>query len=212
LHSTGHFPYTGIYLNHHLNAEVGLTYKYKNFGAFISKNVDFVDGHSASNYATTGIYRTFKLTESLKVSPHVGYFLRQSYSLMDEPSDAWAAVVVALAITRRLTIENTILAGNLVRHHRNVSLANRLNATLLIGAFRIDAYTWYLHSPNGSFHFVSSSLAVTSPDWVITAAISARVQVAMLQQVTREKPENAMHRGFLISLIVPIDLSPKNRN
>jgi hypothetical protein len=51
-------------------------------------------------------------------------------------------------------------------------------------------------------------VAITSPDWMITNSISARVQVAMLQYVTNERPEGAMNRGGLISLIFPIDLSP----
>jgi len=211
-HSTCHSPFSGIYLNHNFNTEINLSYKYKQIGAFITKNVDIADVHSPINYTTLGIYKTFHLSESVKVMPYVGYFLRQSYSFMDDHSDLWACLVVRFTLNRWLTIENTALIGNLVRHHSKASLANRLNATMLVGKFKVDAYAWYSHSFNSALHFVSTSLAITSPDWVITPSVSARLQVAMLQQVANEKPEGAMHRGVLISLIVPIDLSPNKKS
>jgi len=43
LHSAGHSLYSGAYLNHHLNLEMNLTFKYKQMGAFMSKYVDFAD-------------------------------------------------------------------------------------------------------------------------------------------------------------------------
>ncbi len=131
---------------------------------------------------------------------------------MDDASDLWACVVVTLAVSRNVTIENTVLAGNLVRHHPNVSITNRLNAMLRVGRFKVDAYAWYVHSSGSPLHFVSSSLAITSPDWVITPAVSARIQVALLQHMSSEKPEGSMRRGMLVSLIVPVELSARKKS
>jgi len=211
LHSTGHSPYSGVYLNHHLNAEVGLNYKYNGFEAFISKNIDLVEPNSPINFMTAGISKSFQLTRSIKLTPYAGYFFRQSYSFVDDNSDMWAAVVVKLIVNKWFAIENTMLFGNLIRHYAHASIANRLHLSLSIGKVKFDAYTWYTHSISNP-HFVSTSLAITSPDWVITKSISARVQVAMLQYVTTLRPEGAMNRGGLISLIFPIDLSPTVQN
>lgn len=211
LHSTGHSPYSGIYLNHHANAEVGLLYKYGQSGAFISKNVDFVDVHSGVNFTTIGIFKSFQLSESFKLTPYLGYFFKQSHSFMDENSDMWACIVARFTINRWLAYENTALLGNLIRHYSNASLANRMNVILLIGKFKLDAYAWYNHSFNSGPHFLSTSLALTSPDWVISKTISARVQVAMMQQISNEKPDGCMKRGGLISLIVPMNLSMNER-
>jgi hypothetical protein len=210
LHSTGHSIYSGIYLNHNANAEIGLSYKYKQIGAFINKNVDFADVHSSINFTTIGVFKSFQLSESIKLMPYMGYFFKQSHSFMDDNSDAWTCVVVRFKINRWLVLENTTLLGNLIRHHSKASLANRMNALILIGKFKLDAYVWYTHSLNNGPHFVSASLAITSPDWVITQSISARVQIAVLQQISNEKPDGCMYRGGLISLIVPIDLSMNN--
>jgi len=209
-HSTGHSPYSGVYLNHNANAEIGLVYKYNQIGAFINKNVDFADIHSAINFTTIGIFKSFQPSGSLRLTPYVGYFFKQSHSFMDDNSDVWTCVVVNFTINRWLALENTTLLGNLIRHHSNASLANRLNAAILIGKFKLDAYAWYTHSLKSAPHFVSSSLAITSPDWVITPSISARVQVAMMQQISNEKPEGAMRHGGLVSVIVPINLAMNN--
>ncbi len=208
-HSTGHSPFSGSYFNHHSNGEIGLSFKTKPINAFINKNVDFADMHSSINYTTVGIFKPFQLNESVTLTPYVGYFFRQSHSFMDDNSDAWTCIVVRVAVNRWLAIENSTLVGNLIRNCSKASLANRANATMLIRKFKLDAYAWYTHSFNKASHFVSASLAITSPDWVISQSISARVQVAVLQQIANEKPDGSMYRGGLISLIVPIDLSVK---
>ncbi|HEX5168214.1 MAG TPA: hypothetical protein VFW11_03515 [Cyclobacteriaceae bacterium] len=206
LHSTGHSPYSGVYLNHDPNLEIGLSFKYKQMGGFITKNLDFVDVHSPVNYTSIGVYKSFQLSESFKIMPYVGYFFGQSHSFRDDNSDMWSGVVMQLKVNPWLTLDNTALFGNLIKHHTHASVANRVNATALVGKFKLDAYVWYAHSLRAP-HFVSASLAITSPDWVITPSISARVQVAMLQQIANKTPEGAIYRGALMSLIIPIDLS-----
>ena len=206
LHSTGHSIYSGQYLNHHPNAEINLSYKYKRFGASITKSTDVVDLHSSVNFTTIGLSKSLKLSESLTVIPYVGLFLRQSNSFADDASDAWACVVVRYRLTSFLVVENTALVGNLIRHKKKASLANRLNAMLSIGKLKVDAFAWYCHSVNSKKHFVSTARG-SSPDWVISPSISVRLQVAMLQQVSPEKPEAAMRRGGLVSLTFPVSLS-----
>jgi len=206
-HSTGHSPFSGSYFNHHSNGEIGLSFKTKQISAFLNKNVDFADVHSSINYTTLGIFKSFQLNESVTLTPYIGYFFRQSHSFMDDNSDAWTCLVARVKVNRWLAFENSTLVGNLIRHHSKASLANRINATISIWKFKVDAYTWYSHALKSASHFVSASLAITSPDWVITQTISARLQVAVLQQISNERPEGCMYRGGLISLIVPIDLS-----
>jgi hypothetical protein len=206
-HSTGHSPFSGSYFNHHPNGEIGLSVKTKPISAFLNKNVDFADVHSSINYTTIGILKSFQLNKSVTLTPYIGYFFRQSHSFMDDNSDAWTCLVARVKVNRWLAIENSTLVGNLIRHYSKASVANRVNATILIWKFKLDAYTWYTHAFNSASHFVSASLAITSPDWVITQTISARLQIAVLQQISNERPEGCMYRGGLISLIVPIDLS-----
>jgi hypothetical protein len=204
LHSTGHSIYSGQYLNHHPNAEINMSYKYKRFGASITKSVDVADRHSSINFTTIGVSESFKLTKTLTVMPYVGLFLRQSHGFADDASDVWACFVVKYRITGFFTIENTFLVSNLIRHRSKVSLANRFNATIAIGKIKLDAYAWYCRSMNSKSHFISTSVAITSPDWVISPSISASLQVAMLQQIASEKPEGSMRRGALVSLIIPV--------
>jgi len=209
LHSGGHSLYTGTYLNHHLNLEMNVTFKYKQMGAFMSKYADFADTHSAINYSTFGFFRSFQLSESVKLTPYVGYSFNQANSFMDKGSDLWVGLVTRLNINEHLWIENTSLVANMLHHNgATTSLANRLNGAVLIGNFRLDAYAWYTHSSHSAHHFVSASLALTSPEWILAPTVSMKVQVSVLQQITEERPET-FDRGVLISLIVPIDCSPK---
>lgn len=209
VHSTGHSLYGGQYLNHHPNTEVGVSYRNQTMGGFITKNTDLADLHSSINYTTMGVFKSFRLGRSLTIMPYVGWFLRQSYSFADNPSDGWTCLVVRYKVSNFLTVENTALVGNLIRHHSNASLSNRMNATMSIGKMKVDVYGWYCRSINSSSDFISTSIAVTSPDWVITPSVSAKLQVAMLQYVSAEKPKTALRRGGLVSLIVPINLSKR---
>jgi hypothetical protein len=204
-HSTAHSPYSGIYINHHPNAELFLSYKRDIMGGFISKNVDFMDVHSGINFTNVGLFGSIRLNKSLKVVPYIGYVLKQSHSFLDEDSDLWTALVVRVTAAKWIAIENTSLFGNVVQHGENASFSNRLNVAISIGQFKVDVYTWYTHPRIRAPHFVSASLAVTSPDWVITPTVSARIQIAVLQHIANENPAGAMHRGVLVSLIVPID-------
>jgi hypothetical protein len=207
LHSTGHSIYSGQYLNHHPNAEINLSYKYKRFGAFITKSTDVADLQSSINFTTIGLSQSFKVGRSLTVMPYVGLFLRQSHGFADDASDAWSCVVVKYRLTSFFILENTILVSNLIRHRSKVSLANRFNVTVAIGKIKFDAYAWYCHAKRSKSHFISTSVAITSPDWIISPSISARLQVAVLHQMASEKPEGSMRRGALVSLIVPVNLS-----
>lgn len=209
LHSTGHSIYSGQYLNHHLNTEISMSCRSQTFGGFITKNTDMVDLHSSINYTTVGVFKSLRMGKALTIMPYFGWFLRQSHSFADHASDAWTCVVVRYRFTNFLTIENTALVGNLIRHHAKASFANRINATLSVGKMKIDVYGWYCRSINNNTNFVSTSIAVTSPDWVISPSVSARLQVAVLQYVTSEKPASALRRGGLVSLIMPINLSKR---
>jgi hypothetical protein len=206
LNSAGYFPYSGTCFNYHPNVELNVTAKYKEVGAFVSKYFDFVDLRSPFNYTTVGIFGSVRINSWLKVTPYAGYFFAQKYSFMDEGSDLWAGLMIKLAITEYFWVENTSLISNLIHHPAGAGLVNRLNAVLMIGKFRLDGYTFYTHSMNTSLHGVSASFAVTSPEWTLSQKVSLKAQASFLQQITDERPAGAFQRGFIMSLIVPIDI------
>lgn len=213
LHSAGHSLYSGVYLNHHLNLEVNATFKYKQMGVFVTKFADLADFHSPINFTTVGIYRSIDFNKFIKFTPYAGYFVMQKNSLMDKSSDLWVGFVVKASISETIWIENTLLIANLLHHAGNpTAFANRFNGAILIGKFRLDSYLWYTHSLNTELHFVGASLALTSPEWTISPSVSAKLQVSMLQKISDEKPEGALDRGVIISLIVPINFIPGDEN
>jgi len=207
LNSAGYFQYSGALFNYHPNIELNVTVNYRRLGAFITKYHDFVDSHSPVNYTTVGLYGSVQISQRVKVTPYAGYFFAQKHSFMDKASDLWAGLVIRLTISKSIWIENTTLVSNLLHHTSAMALANRLNATLMIRKFRLDTYAWYTHSMHTPLHGVSTSFAVTSPEWAVSHTVSVKVQVSFLQQITHEWPAGAYERGLLVSLIVPIKCS-----
>jgi hypothetical protein len=207
LNSAGYFQYSGALFNYHPNIELNVTVNYRRLGAFITKYHDFVDSHSPVNYTTVGLYGSVQINQRVKVTPYTGYFFAQKHSFMDKASDLWAGLVIRLTISKSIWIENTTLVSNLLHHKSAMALANRLNATLMIRKFRLDTYAYYTHSMHTPLHGVSTSFAVTSPEWALSHTVSMKVQVSFLQQVTHEWPADAYERGLLASLIVPIKCS-----
>ena len=207
LHSAGYFQYSGALFNYHPNIELNVTVNYKRLGAFITKYHDFVDSHSPVNYTTVGLYGSVQIGQRVKVTPYAGYFFSQKHSFMDKGSDMWAGLVIRLTISKSIWIENTSLVSNLLHHMAAMALANRLNAALMIGKFRLDTYAWYSHSMHSPLNGISTGFAITSPEWALSHTVSMKVQVSFLQQVTHEWPAGAYERGLLASLIVPIKCS-----
>ncbi len=205
LHSAGYFQYSGALYNYHPNIELNVTVNYRQLGAFITKYHDFVDSHSSVNYTTVGLYGSVQINQRVKVTPYAGYFFAQKHSFMDKASDLWAGLVIRLTISKSIWIENTTLVSNLLHHSSTTSMANRLNATLMIGKFRLDSYAWYAHSMHTALHGASTGFAVTSPEWALSQAVSMKAQVTLLQQITHERPAGAYERGLVVSLIVPIE-------
>jgi hypothetical protein len=195
-----------VYVNRHFNGELNLQYERGKFGAFLSKAFDFTDRRSGINFATVGVYYSLPISRSFKFRPYVGYFLQQRRSLADGGSDMWAAAEFQWDVADRIMLKNTMLFGNLARPDGTVTLSNRINARAALGKFKLDLYVWYTKMFVPSPHFVSASLAVTSPDWSVTNALSVRVQLSALQQISRHRPENTMARGILLSVIVPLEL------
>jgi len=207
LHSAGYFQYSGTLLNYHPNIELNVTVNYKRLGAFITKYHDFVDSHSSVNYTTVGLYGSVQIGPQVKVTTYAGYFFAQKHSFMDKASDLWGGLVIKLTMSENIWIENTSLVSNLLHHTSAMSLANRLNGTLMIRKFRLDTYAWYSHSMHSALQGVSTGFAVTSPEWAVSRTVAMKVQVSFLQQITHEWPAGAHERGLLASLIVPIKCS-----
>jgi hypothetical protein len=209
VHSAGHFPYSGIYINRNPNTELGLRYEGRLVGGFISKNIDLVDVHSSLTYTTVGLFKSINLNKSIVLTPYVGYFFAQANSFMDPDSDAWASVVLRFTVNKWFLIENTSLVSNLLQHAAGTSLANRFNVRVSLKGFKFDSYTWYSYALNRKPHFVFGSFSITTPDWKLNNNISVKTQVSIVQQLSSEKPASAKKRGLLVSLIVPIDLKKK---
>ena len=58
--------------------------------------------------------KNFKITDRLSITPHIGTILEQSNSVADKGSDISSIIITAYRASSHLTIDHTMIFGNLV--------------------------------------------------------------------------------------------------
>ena len=57
INSTGHFPFTGSYINKNVNADINIFFERKTLGFFLFKSHDLEEKNSIVNYLQPGIFK-----------------------------------------------------------------------------------------------------------------------------------------------------------
>jgi hypothetical protein len=207
LHTTGHFQYTGAYVNNHLNADIQAYYERQGVGFLAFKSLDFVDAHTAINYLQIGAIKKWRVNKKVVIMPYVGYLFVQSEGFRDRDSDFWSAIKVEYKLNDQLTIENTMLLLNVVKTELGSSFNNRFKASVVLGQFEFEIYLWYKRNFDNAFKFVSGSTKILFPKIKIHPRFYIRNALAIQSYLSNEKPSFAQQRGILFSTTFPLDFS-----
>lgn len=207
VHSTGHFPYTGAYVNHNTVVDLNVYYERNGIGTFAFKSQGLGDNHSVINYGQLGICTPLSINDKLKVTPYVGYLFSQAKGFRDKNSDFWSGIVIRYKVGTYLVLENTALFLNLTEPELDAAFNNRSHAEITVGKFKFDLLLWYRNNFINHVQNVSGALAINFPPVKISDQISIRNVLAMQSYLTKEKPSFAMHRELLYSLVIPMNLS-----
>lgn len=202
LNSTGHFPFTGSYINKNFNADINIFYERKTLGFFLFKSQDLEDRHSIVNYLQPGIFKKVQLTPNFKLRFFVGYLLAQTKGFRDRDSDYYAAVVAYWSIGDRVLLEHTALFFDLTLGEK---LANRFVFSYLANGFKFDAFVWNRWVFNDGSSSTSGAVSVNFPLIRLSKKVSIQSTVSYQGYLTRAKPEYAMRKGALFSVSFPID-------
>src|SRR6478609_616761 len=143
LHSTSHFPFTGSFINRHLNFDINLFYERNRVGAFLFKAQDLEDRHGIVNYLQPGVFKRFPVGQKLTFTLFGGYIFNQTARFSDKDSDVWGALNTSWAINDHFKVENTALFFNLTKSELNAQLANRTVISALLKDFKFDLYFWH---------------------------------------------------------------------
>lgn len=201
LNSTGHFPFTGSLINHHLNADINVFYDSKYFGFFIFKSHDLQETHSIVNYLQPGIFANIPLSSTLKLRTFFGYLFSQANGFKDSDSDYYTAATLYWTIGNGFRLENTALFYDL---NLGTKLAERLLFVWEKGKFRADLYFWHRLVLEKNNHATSGMLGITFPPINLSDNVSLLFTSSYQQYLTTNKPGYALRNGFLFSLAMPI--------
>ena len=173
LNSTGHFPFTGSYINKNFNADINIFYERKTLGFFLFKSQDLEDRHSIVNYLQPGVFKKVVITPSLKLRFFVGYLFAQTSGFRDADSDYYAAVVGYWSIGSKIRLEYTALFFDLSLGEK---LANRFVFSYLTNGFKFDAFVWNRWVFGDGSSSTSAALSVNFPPIKILRRCRFRVQ------------------------------------
>jgi hypothetical protein len=203
INSAGHFPFSGALLNKNANVDLNIFYERNRYGFFIFQSVDLEDRRSFVNYLQPGVFRKFKMSESIQVRLFAGYVFSQTDGFRDKDSDYFTAAVVYWIIRPNLKFESTSLFFDL---SQSTKLANRFLVSYSLKGFRFDFYLWHRAVFERNAHALSSSLALYPPKAKIADNLYIQTSISYLGYLTDTKPSFALRDGFLFSVAFPLSL------
>lgn len=206
LNSTGHFPFTGSYINRNLNADINIFFERKTLGFFLFKSQDLEDKHSIVNYLQPGIFKKVELSSSFKLRFFVGYLFSQTQGFRDPDSDYYSAVVAYWSLDNNIRLEHTALFFDMTN---NEKLANRFVFSYTLNGFKFDVFVWNRLVLGDISSSTSASLSVNFPLIKLSDKVSIQSTVSYQGYLSRAKPEYAMRRGALFSVSFPISMRVK---
>jgi len=207
LHSVSHFPFSGSFINRHLNADINVYYEKNRTGFFLFKAQDLEYKHGFVNYFQPGIFKRFPVGQKLTFSLFGGYLFNQINGFNDNDSDVWGALNTSWMINDHFRVENTALFFNLTKSELHSQWANRTVFSALYKDFKFDLYVWHNIVFETNFQFTSGAVAINFPHIQLSDKIKIRNSFMYQSYISENKPSWAMHHGFLFSIAVPIQLS-----
>lgn len=208
INSTGHFPYSGSLLNHHLNVDFTLYYRRHNLGFFIFKSFDLEDLSSDVNYLEPGVFARIPIGKKFTASPYAGFVFDQTESFADKSSDIFIALVTTFR-ENNIKIENTALIFNFLETGSHRYLTNRLEVNVSLKNATISWFAWHKTGLFGVKESVSTALSFKSPKLAFTKSLALESSIMFHTYLTCNKPSYALRRGVVFSLLFPFDFKSK---
>ncbi len=201
INSTGHFPFTGALINHHINADINIFYERQALGFFLFKSQDLREP-SIVNYLQPGLFATARLNPTLRARVFIGYLLSQAEGFHDDDSDYYTALALYWELMPAIRVENTALLYDM---EQQMKLANRTVITWQARKFKVDFYVWHRIVLEGNNHATSAMLAFTFPQFKISESTSLIFTSSYQRYLSSNRPGFALKDGFLFSVALPIE-------
>jgi hypothetical protein len=160
IHSKAIFNFGGRVGSDNPTSDINFTYDRKQWGFLFFKGQDFYDHTTFYNFALVAVYKNFKLSPSITMTPMVGTFLEQANSVADKGSDMTFLLTTAFRLHPKLSIEHMSLFGNLVIEPDQRDWVNRVR--LLYSGRHVDviASAWHNNSIFDHSSYWSTGLSI----------------------------------------------------
>lgn len=144
LHTRGMFLYGGRISTENPAFDVNFTLNRPKWGFFFYKACDLKDHTSPNNFSLLAVFKNFKVSDRLTITPHVGTFLEQTHTVADFGSDILFIAVTAYKINPHFTVDYTVLLANLMVEPELLDWVNR--GRLLFISKHVDVTASYWHN------------------------------------------------------------------
>jgi hypothetical protein len=160
LSSLGLFSYSGRIISDYPALDFNFNYERKKWGLLFFKAFDLYDHLSDNNFAIGLIYKNFKLSNKVTITPYAGFVLEQTHKIAGQGSDATLIINALYKISHRFSLDNSFLFSNLAWEHRDFDWVNRLRILYSVQHLDVSLIGWHNNCVFDKTHYVSTGLNV----------------------------------------------------
>lgn len=185
IHSVGFFNFSGRICNDNAAFDLAVQYDRKAFGISVFHAFDLYDTHSPNNFAFGLIYKKFRVSERITVTPHFGFIVGEWGK---EKGDR-EVLITSARLTNKLTIDHTLLLANLGQREFH-DCVNRVRLHCAVDQHL--NFMWALWHNNRVFDqdaYLSSGLNATYAHLKIAENVELSSGVTLLVMATTSNEE-----------------------
>jgi hypothetical protein len=139
----GYFSFTGRIISPNPAVDFFYTYDRKQWGFVTFKAFDVYDHTTTNNFMLAMFRKNIHIGKRLTITPQIGAILEQSYSFADKGSDIASIIITSYKISNALTIDQTMIFGNLVVDPEERDMANRLRVLYTKNHWDFTLLCWH---------------------------------------------------------------------
>jgi len=139
----GYFSFTGRIISPNPALDFFYTYDRKPWGFVVFKAFDLYDHTTTNNFMLAMFRKHVHLGDRWTITPQVGAILEQSYSFADKGSDLASIIITSYKISNTLTVDQTMIFGNLMIDPEERDMANRLRLLYSKNHWDVTLLAWH---------------------------------------------------------------------
>ena len=203
LHNQGIFTFGGHVASDNPTVDINFTYDRKKWGLLFFTCYDFYDHKTYYNFALLMVYKNFKLSEKVTITPFIGAFLEQANSIADRGSDIASILTTTVRLNQNFSVEHMSLFGNLVLEPNQRDWVNRVRLLYTGKHWDVFSSLWHNNSVFDNSSYWSTGLNVAysrikvADHFYLSAGVTGLVMIQTSDEAANPKKNALM---FTVSM------------